>query len=223
MGGVRDTDINPLFNNACFSDVTIRQTCHGASREYYGHKAVLASQSRWFYNAFFGNFKEATAKVVELHDDNPVHFEMLLKCIYSRQYQPKRSQDIVGTYIVADKYACDEIKKSLMLAAEKKIEKAGWEKLCLLVELFYGGCGDTANSEIGRFLASTMTNSQSDSGLSFQTIVDTFKELSKRFPNFATDLIVHGVKVWNVIDYEPWEDPEDPEEFRREAALLIFD
>jgi hypothetical protein len=39
------------------SDVILKQTCNGSTREYFAHKAVLCGQSAYFMKAFCGNFK----------------------------------------------------------------------------------------------------------------------------------------------------------------------
>jgi hypothetical protein len=46
-----------LFNNAMLSDITIRQIYNGETKDYYAHKAVLCTHSKWFLKAFTGDFK----------------------------------------------------------------------------------------------------------------------------------------------------------------------
>jgi hypothetical protein len=45
-----------LFNDPLFSDVKIIQICGEKQVEYYGHRAILSANSRWFYNAFKGPY-----------------------------------------------------------------------------------------------------------------------------------------------------------------------
>jgi hypothetical protein len=59
--GLDCSDPYSLFNNPLFSDITIKQTWKGASKEYYAHKAILSINSRWFHNAFTGNFAVRTS------------------------------------------------------------------------------------------------------------------------------------------------------------------
>jgi hypothetical protein len=53
-----------LFNNPVLSDVTIRQTFKGVSKEYHAHKQILSNQSDWFLKAFTGKFK---VKHISIH------------------------------------------------------------------------------------------------------------------------------------------------------------
>jgi hypothetical protein len=48
--------LSRLFNNPVLSDFKIKQVYEGMTREYYAHKAVLCGQSKYFMNAFTGNF-----------------------------------------------------------------------------------------------------------------------------------------------------------------------
>ncbi|KAF1965183.1 hypothetical protein BU23DRAFT_390900, partial [Bimuria novae-zelandiae CBS 107.79] len=75
-----------LLNNPTLSDVKIKQHYKGKVWEYHGHKAILARGSQFFSNAFTGNFKEATEDVIELHDDIPEYFEIVLNFLYTDQY-----------------------------------------------------------------------------------------------------------------------------------------
>lgn len=45
-----------FFNNPTLSDVVIKQTYNGETREYYAHKAVLCMNSEYFLRAFTGDF-----------------------------------------------------------------------------------------------------------------------------------------------------------------------
>jgi hypothetical protein len=45
-----------MFNSPFLSDVKIRQTYYGATKECYAHKAVLCIHSKWFQKAFAGSF-----------------------------------------------------------------------------------------------------------------------------------------------------------------------
>ncbi|KAF1962334.1 hypothetical protein CC80DRAFT_385177, partial [Byssothecium circinans] len=75
-----------LFNNPVLSDVKLKQIHNGTVREYHAHKAILSQRSSYFMKAFTGNFKEATANTMELHDDDPDKFELMLKFIYDDDY-----------------------------------------------------------------------------------------------------------------------------------------
>ena len=51
------TQHDRLFDQPTLSDVKIAQTINSSTREYYAHKAILCSQSKYFMKAFTGNFK----------------------------------------------------------------------------------------------------------------------------------------------------------------------
>ncbi|KAH6625362.1 hypothetical protein C7974DRAFT_376891 [Boeremia exigua] len=109
-------ELSQLFNNPFLSDIRIKQiSTSGEIREYCAHKVVLCMESQYFMNAFKGGFKEASDSVIELHDDDPYYFEIVLKSIYSPGYHATvydRTLDSpkekvlaqIGTYIIADKY-----------------------------------------------------------------------------------------------------------------------
>jgi len=50
-------NLSRLFNDPTLSDVKIKQICKGKTREYFGHKAILCTQSDFFMKAFTGGFK----------------------------------------------------------------------------------------------------------------------------------------------------------------------
>lgn len=51
------TQLHRLFNDPTLSDVKIKQTYRGKTREYFAHKATLCGQSGYFMRAFTGGFK----------------------------------------------------------------------------------------------------------------------------------------------------------------------
>ncbi|KAF2658688.1 hypothetical protein K491DRAFT_562333, partial [Lophiostoma macrostomum CBS 122681] len=71
-----------LFNNPLFSDVTIRQIYRSKVKEYHAHKAILCFHSTWFLKELTGKYKETTDNVIKVHNDDPVHFETMLKFFY---------------------------------------------------------------------------------------------------------------------------------------------
>ncbi|KAF2686966.1 hypothetical protein K458DRAFT_245924, partial [Lentithecium fluviatile CBS 122367] len=75
-----------LFNNPVLSDFTLKQIHNGVMREYHARKAVLCMKPGFFMRAFTGNFKKATNSVMELHDDDPSHFEFALTFTYTEKY-----------------------------------------------------------------------------------------------------------------------------------------
>ncbi|KAF2650716.1 hypothetical protein K491DRAFT_572028, partial [Lophiostoma macrostomum CBS 122681] len=71
-----------LFNDPTFSDFKIKQICNGQVKEYHAHKVVLCMNSKWFSIALRGNFMEASQETVEVHDDDPEAFEVMMKTFY---------------------------------------------------------------------------------------------------------------------------------------------
>ncbi|KAL1592745.1 hypothetical protein SLS60_011161 [Paraconiothyrium brasiliense] len=78
------TDSTTFFGSPFLSDVTIRQVSDGKKTDYYGHKAVLCAHSNFFLKLFSENpVKQDNGNVIELHDDDPVHFQIMLKYLYT--------------------------------------------------------------------------------------------------------------------------------------------
>ncbi|KAJ4409256.1 hypothetical protein N0V91_002612 [Didymella pomorum] len=86
-----------LYNSRVPSDVILKQIFNGQAREYHAHNAVLCMESRCFVRAFTGNFKKTTENVIELHDDDPDHFEFLPKSIYHDEYDIEAVEKLAGT------------------------------------------------------------------------------------------------------------------------------
>ncbi|KAH7380536.1 hypothetical protein DE146DRAFT_302566 [Phaeosphaeria sp. MPI-PUGE-AT-0046c] len=109
-----------LFNNPQRSDIIIRQFCNGQVKQYFAHKCVLdSSGSAWFQQLIRGNYINPRTNIIELHQDDPVHFELVLKWLYTREWDRDieakrgfwgescpRSQAFVavGVYALANKY-----------------------------------------------------------------------------------------------------------------------
>ncbi|KAL5119600.1 hypothetical protein ACEQ8H_002446 [Pleosporales sp. CAS-2024a] len=101
-----------LFNNPIFSDIKIIHHHKGATKEYVAHRAILCARSEWFLKALTGSFMEATEGVINIRDDDPVHFEIMLQFIYTNKYKaPVGGSDLekmflvpIGVHSLADKY-----------------------------------------------------------------------------------------------------------------------
>ncbi|KAF2000824.1 hypothetical protein P154DRAFT_575535 [Amniculicola lignicola CBS 123094] len=102
-------DAPGLFNNPALSDIKLIQVWKGQKKEYHAHRQILAGQSQYFRNAFAGNFKEATATEITLHDDDPELFEILLKFVYTAVYDTKA----IETYSSMQFKALKETSRSL--------------------------------------------------------------------------------------------------------------
>ncbi|KAF2686968.1 POZ domain-containing protein [Lentithecium fluviatile CBS 122367] len=185
-----------MFNNPFLSDVTIHQIFNGQSKEYHAHKAVLCAHSEYFMRMFSGSFQEATDRVIELQDDNPIHFEVMLKYMYTLKYEVPSMNELekdaqfhqtyllpIGVYALADKYGVSELgtiatdrfplEGSLIPTEGRRI-----------VEAHYSKCVQ-ADSVMGRVIARKLLRS-------CRTLItgSAFDDLVKRFPNLAADILL---------------------------------
>jgi hypothetical protein len=131
-----------FYNDEKFSDVIIKFGEH----EIKAHRVVLASQSRYFANAFEGRFKasanpivhrktihinfeqESTLQTISLNEDDPTTLNILLKHCYglnpiNPQVVPESPDCLlrfVRAYVLAEIYQV----KSLRCAASKAFDRA---------------------------------------------------------------------------------------------------
>ncbi|KAF2452022.1 hypothetical protein P171DRAFT_16702 [Karstenula rhodostoma CBS 690.94] len=190
-----------LFNNPAFSNVKIKLHYNGSVHEYHAHTMILASGSRFFLNAFTGQFKEASENVIELHDDVPEHFEIVLKFLYTHRYdkdaivkladnnQDKRVLTPIGVHVIADKY-------DIELLSECMADDVGailptytqWSTYKAVIQGFYGGCS-RARSPVGTIIARTLIEHSTN----FVGVAEC-KDLMQQFPCFGADIALemHG-------------------------------
>lgn len=90
-----------LFNNALFSDCTIK--CQ--DRELKAHKAIIC-RNTWFWGAFNARsgFKEAKTGVMTMDADDPHMVGCMLKYLCGIDYHIKAWKYLADTYISAGKY-----------------------------------------------------------------------------------------------------------------------
>ncbi|KAF3009937.1 hypothetical protein E8E13_011075 [Curvularia kusanoi] len=112
---------NPyLFNNQAFSDITlVHRDTKGFHREYHAHKAILCMSSEYFRKLF--SEYDPNGKHIVLGFDDHMHFALLLKRMYSKDYDKAeivrlaaddREQRILipmGIRRVAEKYGVDTV------------------------------------------------------------------------------------------------------------------
>ncbi|KAI4938792.1 uncharacterized protein J4E92_000073 [Alternaria infectoria] len=188
-----------LFNNPALSDVKIKQIHEGHTREYYAHKAVLCLESDYFLNAFTGNFKEASEGIMELHEDDPEHFEFLLKFMYTGAYNKheiaklagddkiKRVLVPVGVHAIADKYdvaklyepAAEDVKAVLVEAAQDR------EMLITAIRAHYG-TEVNVDGAMGRLITSVVLENHQD-----LLRTKDFEQLLLAHPTFAADVALN--------------------------------
>jgi hypothetical protein len=135
---------------------------------------------------------------MELHDDDPDHFEFVLKFIYTPEYsvqeieaktkigndaKKRQALFIVGAYIVADKY---DIRRLLPPAANDLnrilTAKADTTILESIIEKHYSVCS-IPGAPVGKAIAPTIIST-------FHEYVktDRFATLLKKYPVFAADV-----------------------------------
>ncbi|KAK3623951.1 hypothetical protein LTR56_021312 [Elasticomyces elasticus] len=73
--------IKEMYGEERYSDVTLRYS----GQEIKAHQVVLAATSSYFAKAFEGSFKEASTKVLELHEDDPVALSGLIALMYGHE------------------------------------------------------------------------------------------------------------------------------------------
>ncbi|KAF1965186.1 hypothetical protein BU23DRAFT_604351 [Bimuria novae-zelandiae CBS 107.79] len=74
-----------MFNNPMYSDVMIRQTHEGSTKEYYAHKAVLSAGSPWFFDLLTNVHNGEDA--IDIPGDDPELFEVALRFLYTHQLE----------------------------------------------------------------------------------------------------------------------------------------
>ncbi|KAL1592744.1 hypothetical protein SLS60_011160 [Paraconiothyrium brasiliense] len=192
-----------LFNNPTLSDVKIKQIFKGKVREYHAHKQILARGSKFFLNAFTGNFKEAHDNVMEVHDDVPEHFEIALMYLYTDVYDEaavtrlaaqddeKRVRIPIELFVVADKYGIDRLAKlaanDVGVTLTPILAPSGHRKLREdMVEAAIQECYQTlltADTILGRCLSAAVIDHYKIFILS-----EKMKDLIRQYPSFAVDL-----------------------------------
>jgi hypothetical protein len=147
---------------------------------------------------------------MELHEDDPDHFEFVLKFIYSEQYGStavKTTADkgvdtlrsVVGVYRVADKY---DVVKLLGPSVEhfQQVMSSIQDETMLVsaVEAFYDFC-PVPGHPAGKALASTIIRSRRPF-----VKTDKFAALLEKFPVFASDIALHyhKEKLFNIRSFK---------------------
>ncbi|KAF2799325.1 hypothetical protein K505DRAFT_294799 [Melanomma pulvis-pyrius CBS 109.77] len=200
-----------LFNNPTLSDIRIKQICKGKTREYYAHKAILCKESDYFMNAFTGSFQEASDSEMAIYDDDPEHFEFVLKFIYTEHYDKsaiekisegdvaKRTVIPIGIYAIADKY---DITRLYSPAAEdvlttfKSTPDDQHDVLRAAIQTHYE-MSSRADMPMGNILASFVLEHRREF-----TKLEDFQILMQSFPTFAADIALALCRE-GVFKYSP--------------------
>ncbi|KAE8833852.1 hypothetical protein PTNB85_03775 [Pyrenophora teres f. teres] len=190
-----------LFNDFTFSDIKIRQICNGKTKEYYSHRVILCRRSAYFRKALMGSFKEASADSMDIHDDNPDHFEAMLRYIYTEKFELALDASAfemsflfsIGVYILADKYDVEGL-------GEEAVQHFGCKEWrCLegtcdrtptppdavsMIQAYYETC-NIADSKMGFRIAAFVLSHM-------KTFLrhPLFRNLILQYPMFATDILL---------------------------------
>ncbi|KAJ4364906.1 hypothetical protein N0V95_000552 [Ascochyta clinopodiicola] len=183
-----------LFNNSAFSDVKIKHVYNGHVREYFAHKAVLCLESRYFLKMFEGGFKEATTQVIELHDDDPDHFEFILKYIYTYRYDTgtivklaaddlkKRVMIPISVHAVADKYDVPRIYGPITIDIRSQLNTYAFELIKTAISAHYASV-----TSVGGLMGKTFSSILLESQRKF-TDTPEYRELVISNPAFGADM-----------------------------------
>ncbi|KAI4690239.1 uncharacterized protein J4E84_004423 [Alternaria hordeiaustralica] len=145
-----------LYNDPTFSDIKIRQIYKGKVKEYWAHKAVLCAHSGWFMAALTGQFKEASADTIEVHEDDPEIFQTMMEFFYNmdlKKSHPCYDIDkfvktdvvpIISLHALADKYDAKILQETAISAFKTQTGRIrihpAIETVHMLVHAYYSAC-----------------------------------------------------------------------------------
>lgn len=141
--------------------------------------------------------KEATDKVIELHDDNATNFQIMLKYIYTGKYAIPQKKlgpegsfhsffiEPIGVYRVAHKYECKELKEiaALRLSDGPKVAP-GPDQAMRIVGCHYEDCAEP-DCAMGCAIAAYFLKLN----LEFKG-TGLFLDAVKKHPEFARDVVL---------------------------------
>jgi hypothetical protein len=144
--------------------------------------------------------QEASDRIIEVYDDSPVHFEIMLKYLYNLEwtYTPdgdkleKLLLDPICVYALADKYDIPGLRaRSAQIFPELghgEYTIGAYEKM---IEAHYGQCAKV-DSEIGCKIAALLLSTSRRKSSSTRGFIksESFSALAKKYPIFAADLVL---------------------------------
>jgi speckle-type POZ protein len=98
------TQLEELFNNKTFSDVTLNV----GGRSFDAHKAILSSRSKVFAAMFVHETTEKLSNHVDIQDIHPDVFQEVLRFIYTGRVPPEKMT--ASLLAAADKYLLEQLK-----------------------------------------------------------------------------------------------------------------
>ncbi|KAI4676464.1 uncharacterized protein J4E88_007382 [Alternaria novae-zelandiae] len=195
-----------LYNDPTFSDIKIRQIYKGQVKEYVAHKAVLCAHSGWFMAALTGRFMEASADIIEVHEDDPETFQRMMEFFYDMDLDVTTTPSVTPTGVnniiknemvpiielhgLADKYDAKILQKAALVAFKTGIGVLhvvpAFEPLAKLINAHYSNCPgtmDAMSQAIVKYIYKMSANHLSQ-GL--------FNKLAAKHSNFGADLYLLG-------------------------------
>ncbi|KAF1965185.1 hypothetical protein BU23DRAFT_575084 [Bimuria novae-zelandiae CBS 107.79] len=194
-----------MFDNPLFSDIKIRQTRDGVTKEYHAHKAVLCAVSPWFLGLFTG-IQDVDIGVATMPGDDPQDFEAMLRYIYTQELKhPGLDRNVywdgaemkinylLDIHAIADKY---EVRGLQACASEHfplvhELEEHEFDVyfLELIVETHYRTCIDNRCS-MGRRICGYILKREPD----FIKTGRVGHPLLKAWPKFTQDLLEEALE-----------------------------
>ncbi|KAK5698374.1 hypothetical protein LTR17_023709 [Elasticomyces elasticus] len=185
--------------------------------EVHAHKLFLAWQSKYFETAFFGPFSEASAKVVELHEDEPCAMQGLIALLYGeasqtsawfKEYQlsihegwdvdaygegveSKYMLYLIELYIAASKYLVELALGKIMSIFEDALSTQSF-RWPTLIEHIYSIHAEAARAFRAQMVAYCAASSDD---LRILTGGSAARESLLEFPEFSVDLLAAMVEV----------------------------
>jgi hypothetical protein len=144
--------------------------------------------------------QEASDRIIEVYDDSPVHFEIMLKYLYDLGWTytsdgdklEKSILDPIRVYALADKYDIPGLRaRSAQIFPQighSEYTTGTYEKM---IEAHYDQCAEV-NSEMGCKIAALLLSTSRHKGSSTRGFMksESFSVLTKKYPIFAADLIL---------------------------------
>ncbi|KAJ4351245.1 uncharacterized protein N0V89_006584 [Didymosphaeria variabile] len=181
-----------FFNSPFLSDVTIRQVSNGKKTDYHGHKAVLCAHSSFFLKLFSENpVKQENGNVIELHDDDPLHFQRMLKFLYTSVLETHTQTNAlhlytnpIAMYALAVKYGVEQLKVRAVAKFPSDwflYQNVDWH--AEVAEAHYSRCNEVGD-QMGIAIARTFLR-----GAKKFVKSPKFQETIKKYPVLAADVL----------------------------------
>lgn len=179
----------------------------GVRRELQGNAASCERLNYYLHLA-----QEASDRIIELHDDDPVYFEIMLKYCYTLEWEARPRGDLdfsdgffenrfftpIGVYALADKYDIP----GMRVCAARAFPNPGQgiyevEFYKKIVKTHYEQCVQRAchmGCKIAALLIEHSRYHNDRNSRQAFILSNDFEELAKTYPNLSTDLVFQCLK-----------------------------